>query len=768
MRFDDFKADIAAFADDENEVLVQRDGQVLFPRGGKEYAARLVEEEAGRWLVEFDGEKIPYARFLSEKLAQLRVFAERIISKRSTVPSFVDGHASLHSSLNPTDSGVAMQLLESECSTHSPFSSRVVFITADAGYGKTALLREFQAQQAIRYLDGQSNFDFWHVELQGRQLLRLSEALMGDLGDLRLAGIYMPSIVRLLHHRLLVLAVDGFDELAAEQGSTDALGALALLVGQMRDRGTIIAASRRTFFDTEDYIRRTGLLREGVSSQCEFDEIRLKPWGASECITFLAGYKENGIAFTDPAGAYGDILNAVGGDPSHPLITRPFLVSHIAKGMLIYGISAGSFVRGSSNPLEGVATVVKAFIEREVASKWKAKDTGEPYLTIQQHMELLSTVAEEMWSSQVERLPVNVIETLTAALLETWEVSVERRHQVVEMVKMHVLLTIPLDGDGRYRAFDHPEFRNYFIAYGLQELIKSAVVKNTPRHLTRFLSLAQMPDSVARYAVALVDRTTCSVEDIVALLTTLIEAEWRPTFLQANVGTLIPQILNHHESQKQLRVQAKIVYSSLAFEGSVLNNVTFAKSSFLRTSFVDVDWSAVTFEDCELTEIVLDTSSRYQNVAFKACVINGVKLVDGAEETREYSPSRIALLLAGLGIVVIDRDEQLLLQLEETSEEGAYHKLVRRVLRAFNRVTGLTTRVLEIRLRSELRMIVDDVLPLMESHGIVKKETQHGGGPAQDVWYLRMSQEEILAADGGTGPQSAVDFWRAVAEHDRT
>ena len=137
-----------------------------------------------------------------------------------------------------------------------------------------------------------------------------------------------------------------------------------------------------------------------------------------------------------------------------------------------------------------------------------------------------------------------------------------------------------------------------------------------------------------------------------------------------------------------------------------MNSVIFAKSSFLRTSFVDADWTRVTFEDCELTEIILGASSRYKDVVFKSCVINGVKLVDGSEETREYSPNRIAALLSKLGIVMTDRDEQLALQPEPT-EEGPFHKLVRRVLRAFNRVTGLTRRVLEIRLRGDLRAIVD-------------------------------------------------------------
>lgn len=86
------------------------------------------------------------------------------------------------------------------------------------------------------------------MDLQGRQLLRLREALAGDLDDLRVVGLYMQSIIRLIRYGYIILAIDGFDELAAEQGSTDALGALAHLVSTLKDSGAIIAASRRTFF----------------------------------------------------------------------------------------------------------------------------------------------------------------------------------------------------------------------------------------------------------------------------------------------------------------------------------------------------------------------------------------------------------------------------------------------------------------------------------------------------------------------------------------
>ncbi len=53
----------------------------------------------------------------------------------------------------------------------------------------------------------------------------------------------MPAVLRLMRQRSIVLAIDGFDELAAEQGSADALGALAMLVRDLQGRGVVIAAS---------------------------------------------------------------------------------------------------------------------------------------------------------------------------------------------------------------------------------------------------------------------------------------------------------------------------------------------------------------------------------------------------------------------------------------------------------------------------------------------------------------------------------------------
>lgn len=72
----DVHADLSAFADDDEDVIIQPDGQCLFIRGGSEIAFKLIEDSDGRSIVEFDSERMTYRRFLSHYLAGLPVLAE--------------------------------------------------------------------------------------------------------------------------------------------------------------------------------------------------------------------------------------------------------------------------------------------------------------------------------------------------------------------------------------------------------------------------------------------------------------------------------------------------------------------------------------------------------------------------------------------------------------------------------------------------------------------------------------------------------------------
>lgn len=686
------KEDIAAFADDDNDVIVDTTGQILFYRAGQEISCRIGETPDGAPIMTIGDQQLGYRRFVSHYLARLDLLADKFLAKRTSVQAFVNGPASSQSTALQSIDGSALELLDRECSDVSPFAARVIFVTADAGQGKTVLLREYQALQAKKFLAGTSQFLFWHVDLQGRQLLRLSEALMGDLGDLRVTGIFMPSILRLLRHRVLILAIDGFDELAAEQGSTDALGALAQLVKNLADKGTIVAASRRTFFDTEDYLSRTDMLRKGVSTRCEFDQIHLRNWSRTEGISYLSQIEIEGKHHKSPESTYRQIVAELGGNESHPMVSRPFLLAHVSRALLRYNITPATFIRGMQDPMTGAAAVVGAFLQREVTEKWKSKDTGDPYLTAEQHMRLLATMAEEMWQVQKDRLPLEVVESLTVLLLDEWHIPQERRRQVTDMVRMHVLLNIPRDGDARSRSFDHPEFRNYFLAWAIVDSLQIACQKDSVASLGRLLSVAQLPDTTARYAAS-IGKGTCEPTAVIEILAKLVRKEWRPTYLQSNAGTLIPYLLDRLSPEVPLHIDAKAVYPSVVFEKTVLKNIDISNGIFLNTNLSGVAWENVRLHSCDLEEVGIDTNASFLNVTFEDCQLSGVRqLRDGEEIGREYSPLRISQLLQSHGIRVVENAQTVAVTAQPAESEN--RKFVRRLLQAFRRSTVLPENIL--------------------------------------------------------------------------
>jgi hypothetical protein len=771
MNLEDLSNDLSAFADDESEFIVERNGSFILKRSGTDFSGQYFEDENGQPYVRLGEEVIPYKKFISHHLARLDLFAQRLISKRAPVPAFVNSKAELDEpSQLVAEQLSAVEALDKECTTYLPFSSRVIFITADAGHGKTALLKHYQYTNAQRFLNNKSKFLFWHVDLQGRQLLRLSEALMGDLGELRMYGLWMQSIIRLLVHRLLVLAIDGFDELAAEQGGADALGALALLVKQVQNRGIIIAASRRTFFNTDDYLKRTRLIDRTMSHVCEFTQIRLLNWDKNQAIDYIKKVDIDGKRIDKHEEIYQQFLSEFQ-NPTHPMLVRPFLLTHMVKALIRYDLTPAEFVRGFNAPMKGVEDVVKAFITREVSDKWKYKDSGEPYLTVSQHMKLLASVGEEMWISQQDRLSVDVVETIATISLEEWGIEPGRKHQILEMVKMHALLIRPSDAIIDCRSFEHPEFRDYFIAQALVEKINLAQNSLSGEALGRFLAIAQMPDAVARHAAALLNRTEASVTTILNILSAIVAKEWKPTFVQTNIGTLVPFLLNGLTHQTAISFDAKVIYSSLVFENTEISKTRISSGTFLNTTFAHVKWEDVEFVNCEFNDVLFDKKNTiYNKVKMIDCRINSIRIKDDEEELQEYSPAQIATILGSIGVEVVSSagnnstNSDSNISIVHSNE---LRNLVRRVLRVFQRTTTITETKIRVRHRHDADIVLEEVMPLLEKHGIVRSQEWRGSGTKKESWLLCRSLEDVLRAEAGEGDQDLVNFWETVNENEQ-
>ena len=63
LELERIQSEIAAFADDDNDVIVEGSGNVLFSRGGREVSCKLSRSD-GDYIVEVDGQRLTYRRVL--------------------------------------------------------------------------------------------------------------------------------------------------------------------------------------------------------------------------------------------------------------------------------------------------------------------------------------------------------------------------------------------------------------------------------------------------------------------------------------------------------------------------------------------------------------------------------------------------------------------------------------------------------------------------------------------------------------------------------
>ncbi|APZ47801.1 hypothetical protein BW723_16520 [Polaribacter reichenbachii] len=745
------KNDLQSFADTEEDVIIQPDGQVLFTRLGKDYELKINDIDESLY-INFEGRNIKYQDFISKEIAQLDIFATRLIQKRKNIEPFIEGPSNLITPWSTTN-GIAIKQLQKECDEALLSGTKITFITADAGHGKSALLKEFQIIQANRFLKGESNYLFWHVDLQGRDLVRLAEAIMYDLGELRIRGLYYSSILTLIKNRNIILAIDGFDELAAEIGGESALGSLSSLVKEMDGRGTLIAASRRTFFNTQDYLKRTEFLKGYISHNCFFYELKVLNWrkeNATEYISYFCNDQEK---------IYSHLIENFK-DESHPILARPFLLSKIVQ--LIDSSDEENSLKELLDEMnkdkEGVTTIVESFIKREV-QKWKDRDkvTGQPYLNFNQHLSFLATIAKEMWESQKDYISIDEIELYGTMLIDDWDIEESLRATIIRMLHSHALLVPISIGSEQLRKFDHEEFKNFFLGKSLGNLIKELSL----RKLKKFLFLGQLPDSVPRYMLNTLKKN--DIKKYLDLFQEIIDKEWKPTHIQSNVGTIIPYLIDNNTTDDILSFSGKVTYSSLGFENKFINNVVIKNGNFINISLKNVKLKNVIFDNCSFNEIKFDLTSSnvFEEVIISNSNIDSIQIINNDEiiETA-YSPIRIKDLLHKRGIRSTTEKEILVIK-----KHSVFKTLVNKFLSKYHRtILQYESNWKEHSIYgSSTKMIIEDVIPfLLENEIISEFDNKNIKQSGSKAYRLNYDLKDLLKADSDSNENKLKEFWDKV------
>jgi hypothetical protein len=757
MDFEEIRQDIAAFADNEEDILVDRN-TIVFQRNRETYHCTFIETSSGP-TVELNGARIPYRKFLGEELGRLSVLAEAIKQKRQDVEPYIDTQAYLADSLGDTKGPLsALDLLWEGCITRPVGETKLVFLTADAGHGKTALLRRLTRKFSAAYTSGQTDMLLLHIDTQGRSFIRLEEAVARDLGQLRIAGVYYSGVIRLIKGGLLAIAIDGFDELLAEVGFGEAYSGLGAFLRQLDGKGVVVASARSAYFEVENYAAQTRLLASLPGTHVSVEQMRLARWERPEAVKLFREYRSSGGArITEPDSVYDELSARLPVD--HPVLHRPFLVFQMAS-LISSSAKTPSEIADElgGSPIDVVPKVIGALLRREVEEKWR-DPSGQPYLSLDQHVYLLSAVADEMWTQAKSSLPVDLVQLLTEAVMDELRVPTFRRVPISQRVKAHALLVA--SGNANDLAFDHEEFFNYFLA---ERLVQLARTKDN-FGLQRFLELYPMPAIVALWTVAIGRWSAEAICGVVERLSTLARAEMRSTHLRQNAGLLAARLSEGWTHEQ------RVVFDSMYFEGdswkaSILNHADFTKCTFINIDLTDCSWSDCIFSDCRIDGLTCSSQTVLGDCVFRgSSYVQGVLLRNDGEisELRNYIPEECAEMLLRLG-ARFETPPAFERKLKPVTED--HQRALDAFFRIFSRNSGATEEVMKMKLGKRYSTFVNIVLPLMVRHNVVQA-TEYRGRGQQSRYELNAPLETILMAEDPDAavPSNLREFWAELRDH---
>lgn len=127
----------------------------------------------------------------------------------------------------------------------SPKCLYVTMIDGPAGIGKTTLIKRLSLLRAEQYPYEQKSLVL-HVESRGRVLQNITDLISASLHSIR-AKPTCEQLIVLIKHGLILLSIDGFDELADPNGYQMAWSQLDDLLSEVEGQGQVVLSGRETF-----------------------------------------------------------------------------------------------------------------------------------------------------------------------------------------------------------------------------------------------------------------------------------------------------------------------------------------------------------------------------------------------------------------------------------------------------------------------------------------------------------------------------------------
>lgn len=622
-------------------------------------------------------------------------------------------------------------------------STRIVLVQGEAGSGKTVALKRMTLNRAKRHQTDSSQPLFFYIDVQGRALARLDDAMARYLQDLRSRFSYgaVPSLVR---NGLLIPVIDGFDELLGSGGYDEAFTSLASFIAQLDGRGAVVASARSAFFDYNSFRENAEKFSRDGALSYEVVSVQMEPWNDAEAEELVRAKATNVSNVLTQFRR----LRTTMDESDRQLLRKPFYVSQITN-LLEDGIEI------ASNDVI-LDKLVDTFLRREYA-KLLNKD-GKPLLTLEGHRRFLVSLSEEMWWTEARYLDVPTVRAWAEMVVEEFDVSEEDARQIITRVPTYAFLSTA--GTTKTTVgFEHEVFYGYFLADGLRRYIDEEPV-GLKRFLNRTLFDDTLVEQTARWYGRDVDACTKAVQSICSVL----RRGLTEGIARQNAGQLVAKLMNS--------------------SGGVLPGTHLRNLYFHQDDFGDVNLKDVVLSYCHLDSVDL-TRMRMQRPRFVECMlqtptvtvdgtrfddadseladmVKGIVIVDKGtgERKRYYAPDHIAAVLRRLGM-----------QWPEPENEGEVYdenqvrriRLLERFLLKMERRYYVTKEDLE-RFPFVKEQDWDAVYELLQEHEVLREEIRQMSGRPKPLIRLTYPANVIREAEDtrdGRWP-NLTSFWKKL------
>jgi len=741
MQIKDFRAIVETFADPGTEMLFEKT-QVVIQVNDDLIEAKISADSGDVYVDEGTG-KEPASKWIVNRLARLPILATRLSNSVIPTKHFVTPAASLLPTLEVRpdeeiiDSDDALDITLRTLNERSPLETMVLYITSDAGEGKTSLINELARTQAKLFSDNKSDWLLVPIPLGGRHFLRFDDITIGALQNrYRFPFLYYNSFLALVKMGVIVPAFDGFEEMFVESSSGEALSAMGILVSSLDSQGAMVVAARKAYFEFENLRTQEKLFDSIRSYSVGFGKLELERWTEQQFIEYCKNRK-----VPHPKELYKKVSERLGS--KHALLTRAVLVKRLID-VAVASLSLDEFLEKiQKSGADFFSVFVRSLIEREANEKWidrsGDKEVGAPILSVQEHCDILSQIALSMWESKVDYLKRESLEFVADYFSEDHRKDTYESQQIRERIRGHAML-VPSSNAEKAVEFDHDEFRLYFLGEGVAKQI-SPLDKRAAAEVFGTFRRGVLPPQAQQALVRSLSRDAkTELLEIVKFLLDVSGMDVQSSYTQENCSDIIIMLLNGVNAKK-LTIK-KLAFAVDVLRDKKLTNIIFEDCYFSPTSLELTELKDCIFNGCSFAQMRIYGSTKVLNVELDKSTVEALALPDKGVET--WDPVDIKRQILSFGFVIpSEHDVEDTVSGEHEYDEELHD--MEKIVRYFMRSTHISESVILIKLGPRGKSFIGNELPRLLKQGIMEEIENRGGSP-QRRFKLNLSLHDINEA----------------------